>query len=993
MRIGKLLLAIILIAALVVAAVFVINNYTEGDKISSSTIEISEVMSSNKGAVPDGKGGYPDWIELHNATDKAVNIGGYGMSDDLFKGAKYVFPAGTSIPADGYIVVFCSGESSGPLFAPFKLAATDSAVLFDTAGKALCSMDLRAVQGGMSLARDESGSYIESKPSPGFANTDAGIAEYEATLHTTENIGVYINEFMASNATTVLDKDGVYSDWIELYNSTDGEVDLTGFGISDTLSQPVKASIPDGTVIGPKSCLLIFCSGNKSVEGEAELHIPFSLRAYEEDIVLSDKMGRIIDSYSYTRQESDVSMARVPDGSGEFAPSSQPTPGFLNTEAGYQEFIKTAQAHGDLYISELMGANATALASGKEHYDWVELHNQGTSPISLAGYGLSDNPNNPAKWVFPDITMNAGEYLVLYASGLNRADAQKKNDLHLNFSIAASGETVFLFGTDGKLVDKLSAGAFLNDISYGRGEDGSRYYYTASSPGGVNGVGKAGITSTVAFSSVPGIYDSQLSVQLLAADGESIYYTLDCTQPTANSTPYTGPINVDKNTVIRAAAMRDGYITGQSISGTYLLRSDNVNHAVPVVSLVMEPDDLWNSKTGIYAMGDKYDPSLPLYADSLISATYYESKLTGDEAAWERQASFSLFDEGGKQVFNQNVGARIAGSFGRGRAQKGFNIIARDEYGDNRLAYPFFDNREYTEYKALVLRAGGQDQNRSKIRDELAAGLLDGADVNMLVQAYRPCVLYLNGEYWGVYFMKEKRNRFFVAQHEGTLNAEDMNIGYASSRVTYGTNDEWMALTQYINTNDLSVQANYDYVASQVDLNSFMDYMICEIYVGNTDHANIQYYKLPGDKWKWIYYDFCWGFGSLEHNTLAYRRGDMPAASGMFNALLKNSAWRDAFVKRFAQLLKSVYSPERVNAKIDELYGYVEPEIAREREKFNQGTFMGVAQRAENLGSYKSFISQIEALHKYANGRPAQIKSQLKTELGLSDAYINEVFG
>ena len=111
----------------------------------------------------------------------------------------------------------------------------------------------------------------------------------------------------------------------------------------------------------------------------------------------------------------------------------------------------------------------------------------------------------------------------------------------------------------------------------------------------------------------------------------------------------------------------------------------------------------------------------------------------------EREACFGLFDDGGRQVFTQNVGIRIAGSFGRSRAQKGFNIIARDEYGKDRMAYSFFDNRDYTEYKSLVLRAGAQDQNYSKIRDELACGLLEGTDAHILVQAYKPYVLYLNG--------------------------------------------------------------------------------------------------------------------------------------------------------------------------------------------------------------------------------------------------------
>lgn len=130
------------------------------------------------------------------------------------------------------------------------------------------------------------------------------------------------------------------------------------------------------------------------------------------------------------------------------------------------------------------------------------------------------------------------------------------------------------------------------------------------------------------------------------------------------------------------------------------------------------------------------------------------------------------------------------------------------------MEYPFFDNRDFTAYKSLTLRAGAQDQNRSKIRDELATGLLEGTDINVLYQAYRPVVLYLNGEYWGVYFLKEKRNRFFVAQHEGVEDVDNMLIGKASTLVSYGTNQEWVELMNYVKSHDLSDPTAYAMYAS-----------------------------------------------------------------------------------------------------------------------------------------------------------------------------------
>lgn len=986
-RLGSILISAALI---VILAVFLINLKEGSSRAPADAVALSEIMISNKGSVPDNLGGYPDYIELHNGSSERADISGYGLSDSLLEGAKYVFPAGTVMEPDAYVVVWCGGEAEDGMHAPFKLSAGEEAVLFDASGRPLDTAVLNSVDSGMVLRR-EGEVWTQAKPCPGYPKTEAGMAEYEASLKETEDMGLYINEFMASNATTICDSFGSYSDWIELYNSTDTDMDISGFGISDNLSQPMKYRFPDGTTIAAKGYLVVFCSGNEGMQN-GELHAPFGLRSYGEDVVIANRAGRIIDSYSFKNQETDVSMARIPDGAGEFQSNSQPSPGYPNTGAGYSAFDAANRLPlGGVYISEFGGS------TGSVATDWVELHNSTGSAVSLAGYGLSNNPKNPAKWVFPDISIEPGEYLLLYATG--SADKAQKKNLKLNFCISSTGEALFFFDPNGKLIDKLSAGRMKSGQSYGRDGSDNRFYYAEPTPGAQNGKGYEGITQLPAFSVTPGIYDNAVTVAITAGEGETIRYTTDCTTPNASSEVYSGELSISKNSVIRAAAFRDGYLSGDVATATYLFRSDGVNHALPVVTLVTDPDNLWNSKTGIYATGDQFDPDAASYADTLKSATYYQAKFATEEQVdtiWEKPAAFSLFDDNGRQVFTQNVGIRIAGSFGRGRAQKGFNVIARKEYGKGSMEYPFFENRPYKEYKAVVLRAGAQDQNRSKIRDELASGLLEGTDINILYQAYRPTVLYLNGEYWGVYFMKEKRNRFFVAQHENTENNVDLAIGKGFKQRTYGDNSDWVSLYEYATSHDLSSAEAYAYVSERMDVDSFRDYMIAEIYNGNTDTYNFQYYRLKGGKWKFIFYDFCWGFQSPGHETLAFRMGKTPSdvcSAKLFAAMLQNKGWRDSFCRRFGELLNTAFAPERVSALIEELYGYVEPEIKREREKFNKDTFMGVKQPNTNLGTYEGFQSEISKLKDFAQKRPEEIKRQLQSNLGLSDSYMKEVFG
>lgn len=986
-RLGSILISAALI---VILAVFLINLKEGSSRAPADAVALSEIMISNKGSVPDNLGGYPDYIELHNGSSEKADISGYGLSDSLLEGAKYVFPAGTVLEPGAYVVVWCGGEAEDDMHAPFKLSAGEEAVLFDASGRPLDTAVLNSVDSGMVLRR-EGEVWTQAKPCPGYPKTEEGMAEYEASLKETEDMGLYINEFMASNATTICDSFGSYSDWIELYNSTDTDMDISGFGISDNLSQPMKYRFPDGTTIAAKGYLVVFCSGNEGMQN-GELHAPFGLRSYGEDVVIANRAGRIIDSYSFKNQETDVSVARIPDGAGELQPNSQPSPGYPNTGAGYSAFDAANRLPlGGVYISEFGGSTGSVAS------DWVELHNSTGSAVSLAGYGISNNPKNPAKWVFPDISIEPGEYLLLYATG-SSDKAQKKN-LKLNFCISSTGEALFFFDPNGKLIDKLSAGRMKSGQSYGRDGSDNRFYYAEPTPGAQNGKGYEGITQLPAFSVTPGIYDNAVTVAITAGEGETIRYTTDCTTPNASSEVYSGELSISKNSVIRAAAFRDGYLSGDVATATYLFRSDGVNHALPVVTLVTDPDNLWNSKTGIYATGDQFDPDAASYADTLKSATYYQAKFATEEQVdtiWEKPAAFSLFDDNGKQVFTQNVGIRIAGSFGRGRAQKGFNVIARKEYGKGSMEYPFFENRPYKEYKAVVLRAGAQDQNRSKIRDELASGLLEGTDINILYQAYRPTVLYLNGEYWGVYFMKEKRNRFFVAQHENTENNVDLAIGKGFKQRSYGDNSDWVSLYEYATSHDLSSADAYNYVAERMDVDSFRDYMIAEIYNGNTDTYNFQYYRLKGGKWKFIFYDFCWGFQSPGHETLAFRMGKTPSdvcSAKLFAAMLQNKGWRDSFCRRFGELLNTAFSPERVSALIEELYGYVEPEIKREREKFNKDTFMGVKQPNTNLGTYEGFQSEISKLKDFAQKRPEELKRQLQSNLGLSDSYMKEVFG
>ena len=1010
--------AILVILIIIIVAVIA----SKGGGASTMDIVISEVLLKNSGEVVAPDGGTYDFIELHNAGNSRVNLTGWGLSDSLQKGVKYAIPAGVELEPDGYLVIWCSGDTSiGNMHTGFRLSAFDEVILYKPSGDVKDSIELRETIPGRSLALIND-SWDELEPSPGFPNNEAGIAAYKAAAQNAPGQpnsvskfkGVLaINEVMPSNRTVLDDGSGSFPDWVEIYNLSDAEVDLSGITLSDNPSKPQKYAFPEGAKIGAHDYVIVFCvsAGTEGEDGgyvpvpqestidpnsgKTVFHAAFGLAAYGESILISDRDGNLIDSMEYSRAGHDESFQRVPDGTGEFEKTDKPTPGYPNTQDGYEAFVTAYVPPEGIFISEIAGTGDCGIQltpdNQKAFYpDYIELYNANNEPFDLSGCGLSLSPGNPGEFTFPEGTViDAGQYLCVLALDSEKSMGITDPQLITGFNISSSGETVYLFNSNGSCIDKIKSPAFFPGMTLGRSSSGEVMLYTKATPNEANDTEAAfrGSTSVPVFSVNPGIYDAPMTVELSCEPGEVIYYTTDCTEPGRGSAQYSGPIEVNKNTVIRAVTYREGYFNGfSSKTGTYLLSADQVDHTLPVISLVTAPDNLWSSKTGIYAYGDQWsseEDSWPYWK----TAQFWQD--------WERPASFEVFNDDGQCVFEQNIGISISGSYGRGREQKGFAVMARDEYGKDRMNYAFFEDQDTDSYKSLVLRCGAQDQANGKIRDELSVAVLKDSDVRFLYQDYKTYVLYLNGKYWGVYFMREKRNRFFVAFHEDWDDPSDMILVKGRSRASYGSPKEWTTLLDYIETIDLTKEENYKYVADRIDLDSFMDYMICEIYVGNTDYWNIQMYRCGDNgKWRFIYYDFCWGWNSYEHSTLSARRENERPMSTLFNKLLKRSDWRDAFLRRFGYLMNTVFETQHVLKCIDELYEQVSPEIARERSLFNSedSPYFNYVDPI-NYATYDRFERNIKKIRTYAEMRPAEMRKSIKTMFGLSNEYMKEVFG
>lgn len=292
---------------------------------------------------------------------------------------------------------------------------------------------------------------------------------------------LFINEFMASNKATVPDEHGDFADWVELYNSGDSELDLRGMFLTDDLARPMKWSFPD-TTLPARSYVLVWCDAEYR---QGAMHASFRLDADKgEQLGLYVTDGDhvfMIDTLSFGAQRSDTSRGRIPDGGAEWRYLSVPTPGTQNSTGA-------SSLQGVLFINEFMASNQTVIADEAGDFDdWIELYNAGTERVALGGFALTDDLREEAKWEFPDTSIAAGGYLLVWAD-----NEGSEGSLHANFNLgAAAGEQIGLYQKNGEhtlVVDSLSFGHQSPDTSYGRLPDGGTdwEFLPAPTPGSAN---------------------------------------------------------------------------------------------------------------------------------------------------------------------------------------------------------------------------------------------------------------------------------------------------------------------------------------------------------------------------------------------------------------------------------------------------------------------------------------------------------------------------
>ena len=954
----------------------------------------SEFMTANDSALMDADGDFSKWVELANPTDAPLSLAGMGLTDRAGQEMKWRFPV-MSIPPRGHVIIFLSKknriDTTGELHTSFGLKDKETLYLLSSDGGVIDELAFASMSGNTSMIRQ-----LGKKPeweataayTPGLPNTQEAHSAFVNARRSAETT-VYINEVSPANRTYVQDEDGEYVDWMELRNFASEPVDLSGWALADKPDKPLQWRFPQGTVIEANGYLLVYCSGKNRVDSIQALHTSFSISTASTTLTLANRQGAIVDEVLVQDIPDDASWARESGNApGPWALQREPTPGLPNTRESVLSIQKQVMANNPgLYISQIISRNRLSYDDGAATPDWMTLRNDTGSDLNLTGYGLSDDPSRPLVWTFPaGSIVRDGQTIAVYTDSL---DTVNDSGIHTSFGISRDGETLVLATPERVIIDRVVLPPLEPDIAYLRvaGRDGF-FYCEKPVPGEIPETVYDGLLAPPEPATLAGMYASAVVVQPPdVEDGVTVRYTDDGSEPTESSPALTGALTIAKSTVIRTRAFRDGYIASQIATSSYLI---GVSHTLPVLSLASDPDGLFSHERGIFAKGPGYDTSIA--ADKPhTKANYYKG--------WERATSFEFFDAAGQQTYEQILGIKPHGAFSRERDQKSFSVNARTEYGENRITFNPFDNRDYTEYKNFVLRTSSQDDNRARMRDAvLTEAMAKGTGV--AYQSVQPVIVYINGEYFGHYNLRERVNHWMIANFEGITDPEiiaRINVLEGNGTVDNGTAEGWKEIMEFLKNNRLTSADNLRWIDERIDIENYFNYAIMEIWCANSDTGNIRWYQVPGGKWKWILYDLDWAMN--RHNSVVssdmcgehwdnltwYTKEKGHGVGASFSTLLirrllEVPALREQFVEQLAHLMNTNLNEQNIRAHIDAFAEQLAPEMPAHFERWSY------------QGSVSSWEKNVDRLREWLVPRNAKMMADMKRYFDLSSARMNELF-
>ena len=575
------------------------------------------------------------------------------------------------------------------------------------------------------------------------------------------------------------------------------------------------------------------------------------------------------------------------------------------------------------------GRNPKSYKISKEEWRPHLTNGKNVLAIQVFNYGEKSSDMSAIPFLTAGITSNSKQYRELpeWWTTLDRK-------AHTNFRLH-SGETVYLLDAKGKVLDKLKCENLQIDQSRGRYPNGEGKWlvYNSSSPGKRNSDNGFDCVGEPIKTNLKSAFYS--SKQLLKISNQKkfdqIRYTIDGSIPDASSPLWEGELQMSESQMVKIRGFKNDCAPSPLLSLSIFMNEDITS---PVMSISIDPKKMWSEEEGIYIMGPTAQKEHPYYG-----ANFWQE--------WTQPATIQYFDREKKLQLEQQVGIKINGGGSRSKPMKSLRLVADWRYGTPYMNYPFFKGRSIDKYQRILLKNSGQNFNRTHLLDAINSKLIKSR-LKLDVQEYEPCIVFLNGEFFGMHNMREKYDKYYLkALYDLNLDELDFLTG-SGSVAKEGDNKAYLAIRNFALSKDLSVQKNFDFVAEKIDLDNFLDWYVFQIYSCNKDWTrinNVKFWRHPDHndhKWQFLMVDTDLTMGErskAKENYIKEVIEDDYFHSKVFRSLLKHPGFKLKFIQRYSDVLNDLFHPDIYMNKMDEMYAAIKADMPRHFKKWPYESF------------------------------------------------------
>ncbi len=819
-----------------------------------------------------------------------------------------------------------------------------------------------------------------------------------------ENAGaqLLITEICPSNKDNLLDEDGDAPDWFELHNNSDSILALSEFYLSDKYDNIKKWKFPD-ICLNPREYLVLFASGkNRKVQIN---HWETIIKA--EDLwylyIGNNAPDTNWNKLNYTHSPTSWIKRNGPFGrdypliqSNTFTEKTiYISKYFALSDTSLIDYGRFYMDYDDAFVAYLNGVEIARANIGAKYliaeYDDIafDVHEsklaQGEIPAEFKISreqlkNILQEGNNVLSIQVHNAWNNHGACLAAPYLFLSFSDTTLHHDtllpwfppqnyfMHTNFKLSAAD----LEGVVLSRADTLFAARFFPILSanhtYACVDDTSGMWQICENPtpGFSNFAAESysSYASKAIFSHASGFYSAPFTLSLSTYNNaDSIFYTLDGSEPDRTAVLFNTPINIDSVTVVRTRVYRaDEVLPGPISTASYFV---GINKDLPVISLVTDPKNLWDSISGIYVMGTNASPVYPYYG-----ANYWMD--------WERPAHIEFFDENKEQKIAQDLGIKIHGRISRTFPMKSLRLIARGTYGESSIDYKVFPSKEIHSYKRLILRNSGHDFNKSHFRDAFIQKSIQDK-THSDVQDYLPVVTYINGEYWGIFNLREKIDEDYIEDNY-SIPKDNVDMLETYIGVVHGEYDHYYKMMEYVKANNASDSLVFDSIAAMLDFDNFIDYFAVQIFSGNTDwpNNNIKYWRerTVNAKWRYVFFDLDASFSlsspvtNNDFSRILHANIQWCENHILFRKLMQNIEFRNSFINRAADLMNTILHPQSLNAGLDKFEARLSTEMPMHFQRWGS--------------SVSAWQNQIQVMRSFSNQRAQYFRNHIQSEYSLT---------